>query len=261
MLTSADVIIIGRVLGPVQLGFYVVALNFAGMPLNKMAPIINSVAFPAFALVQGRPADARFYALKALRMMAVLAAPVFFGISATAPEIVDIVFGPQWAGARPLLAALSMAITFRAVLIVIPNYLQGIGDARAGFWCTAAGALILPPAILIGCLFGVQGACYAWLICYPIVFVISAAITARSGGLSVGEILSAPLYPILAGAAMMLGVIAVRSVLPDGLSEPARLACLVAAGAAMFGAAMGLGAPRMLMEFVQLTRPGRSSPA
>ena len=144
MMTAADVLIVGRVLGAVDLGLYAVVLNFAAMPVNKIAPIVNAVAFPAFAMVQGRLADARFYVLKALRLMSVMAVPVFLGIGVTAPEIVDLVFGPKWAAARPLLSILSVALTFRALLILLPNYLQGIGDAKAAFWCTAVGATIFP---------------------------------------------------------------------------------------------------------------------
>ncbi len=123
VVTSADTLILGRSLGSSQLGLYTVAMNFAGMPLSKIAPIINSVAFPAFAMVQHAPAEARFYAMKATRLMATASVPVFFGISAVAPEVVDLVFGHSWGAARPILAVLSLAMPFRAILLVIPNYL------------------------------------------------------------------------------------------------------------------------------------------
>ncbi len=113
---SADVLIISRWLGPTALGVYAVALNFATVPLSKIAPIVNATAFPAFAMVQARPAEARFYALKALRMMATIAVPVFFGVCATAPEVVDLVFGPKWVEAKSVLGVLALATTFRAIL-------------------------------------------------------------------------------------------------------------------------------------------------
>ena len=81
-------------------------LQLACMPLSKIAPIINSVAFPAFALLQSNPVEARFYALKAMRMMAAISVPVFFGISSISQEIVDVVFGPKWALATPMLSIL-----------------------------------------------------------------------------------------------------------------------------------------------------------
>ncbi len=231
---SADVLIISRWLGPTALGVYAVALNFATVPLSKIAPIVNATAFPAFAMVQARPAEARFYALKALRMMATIAVPVFFGVCATAPEVVDLVFGPKWVEAKSVLGVLALATTFRAILIVFPNYLQGIGDSQAGFWCTATGAVIFPPAFVIGCQWGIEGVAYAWLIGYPVVFAINALIASRRAGLDFSALMLAPIRPIVAGVIMIAAVTAVRLVLPDGLPRIGYFAMLVAVGAATY---------------------------
>jgi teichuronic acid exporter len=249
--TSADVIIIGRWLGPVDLGLYTVALNFAGMPLSKVAPIINQVAFPAFALVQADPAEGRYYVMKAMRLMAALAVPVFFGISAVAPEVVDLVFGPHWAGAKPMLAVLALAMSFRAVLLVIPNYLQGIGDARAGFLCTLTGAVLFPPAFIVGCAWGIMGVCWAWLLGYPVMFVVNVMIAARRGRLDFWTLLLTPLRPMLAGAAMLTAVALLRPVLPE--AEPVRAAVLVAVGAAVYLGVMMLAFRPLAMEILALT--------
>jgi len=231
MYISADALIISRWLGPTALGVYAVALNFAAVPLNKIAPIVNLTAFPAFAMVQGRPAEAQFYALKALRMMATIAVPVFFGICATAPEVVDLVFGPKWLQAKSVLGVLALAMTFRAILIMFPNYLQGIGDSQAGFWCTVTGAVIFPPAFVVGCQWGIEGVAYAWLIGYPVVFAINALIASRRGGLDFGALMLAPIRPMVAGVIMMAAVAAVRLVLPAGLPSIGYLALLAAVGA------------------------------
>ena len=255
--TSADTLILGRFFGPAELGLYTVAQNFAVMPLNKIAPVINSVAFPAFALVQRHPADARFYAMKAMRLMATVSVPVFFGISAIAPEIVDLVFGPGWEAAKPILTVLSLAITFRAILIVIPNYLQGIGDARAGFCCTSVGLVLFPPAFLIGCSWGVIGVCYAWLLGYPIMYAINAWIASRHGRLDFKEQLAMPLSPIGAGVVMLAVVYSVRLYLPVEASEIVRTAILVAAGAMTYCSVMFLFFRPLVTEILSLFHVGR----
>ena len=248
--TSADIIIIGRWLGPADLGLYTVALNFAGMPLSKVAPIINQVAFPAFALMQADPAEGRYYVMKAMRLMAALAVPVFFGISAVAPEVVDLVFGPHWAGAEGMLAVLALAMSFRAVLLVMPNYLQGIGDARAGFLCTLTGAVLFPPAFIIGCAWGIMGVCWAWLLGYPVMFAVNTVIAARRGRLDPWALLLTPLRPMLAGAAMLVAVALLRPVLPG--AEAVRAAVLVAAGAMVYLGVMVLAFRPLAMEVMAL---------
>lgn len=252
--TSADALIIGRMLGTADLGRYTVAMNFAGMPLAKMAPIINSVAFPAFAMVQTNPSEARFYATKAMRMAATLAVPVFFGVSAIAPEIVQLVFGPKWLAAEPMLAVLALAVAFRAILLVVPNYLQGIGQARAGFWCTAAGLLLFIPAFYIGCHFGIMGACYAWLIGYPMMYAINVWIAARWGGLDARELLMIPVAPMLAGGVMIGAITLLRPIVAFESFEIARVVSLIVAGAVVYTAVLGLAFRPLLTEILSLVR-------
>jgi O-antigen/teichoic acid export membrane protein len=249
---SADVLIISRWLGPTALGVYAVALNFATVPLNKIAPIVNLTAFPAFAMVQGRPAEAQFYALKAVRMMATIAVPVFFGICATAPEVIDLVFGPKWVATKSVLGVLALATTFRAILIIFPNYLQGIGDSQAGFWCTATGAVIFPPAFVIGCQWGIEGVAYAWLIGYPVVFAINALIASRRGGLDFRALMLAPVRPMVAGLIMLAAIAAVRLVLPDGLPRIGYFAVLVAVGVATYCAVLFSLFRNLAMEMLRV---------
>ena len=235
---SADVVVISRYLSPAALGVYVVALNFVGAPLNKIAPIINQTAFPAFAMLQQRREQAQFYALKALRIMAAIAVPVFFGICATAPEVVDLVFGPKWAEAKSVLPILSLAIVFRAMLLIFPNYLQGIGDSRAGFWCTASGVLIFPPLFVLGCQWGLQGVACAWVVGYPLFFLVHALIASRRGGLQLKAVLMAPIRPVVAGIIMLAAVAATRLLLPSNLTAMSELGIFTIVGATTYCAVL-----------------------
>jgi O-antigen/teichoic acid export membrane protein len=195
--------------------------------------------------------------MKAMRLMAIVAVPVFFGISAIAPEIVSLIFGPQWHAAEPILAVLSLAMTFRAILLVIPNFLQGIGNARAGFWCTATGALLFPPAFLIGCHWGALGICYAWLLVYPVMFIMNAVLASRHGGLDFSQLLAIPLKPIAAGIAMLVAVAAARALLPNQ-SNIFGLGILVPIGAATYAAVMVLVFRPLALEVVSLVLSRRS---
>ena len=237
--TSIDVLIVGHFLGTATAGVYAVALNFAMMPLSKIAPVLNSTAFPAFALLQARPAEARYYLIKAIRLMALAAFPVFFGVHAVAPEVVEIVFGPNWVEAKPVLAVLALASAFRAIQLPFPNYLQGTGRSRESFWCMLAGLVLIAPALAIGCSYGVIGAGVAWLVVAVLGFVLSAAIAAHWGDVVLRELLVAPLKPLLAGLAMLAVVLPLGEVLvlpewPGVWASVARLAVLAAVGGAVF---------------------------
>jgi teichuronic acid exporter len=229
--TSADIIVISHWLGPTATGVYAVAMNFVTLPVNRFLPIINSIAFPAFAQIQEQRVDAHFYAVKALRLLATVSVPIFFGLCATAPEAVAVLLGPKWIIATPTFGVLALATTFRAILFMFPNYLLGIGDARASFWCAVTGVFVFPPAFVIGCQWGIEGVAYSWLIGYPAVFVINSFIASRRGGLDFSAVIAAPVGPMIAGAIMIAAVAAARVALPGGLPPVGSLGILIAVGA------------------------------
>jgi O-antigen/teichoic acid export membrane protein len=147
---------------------------------------------------------------------------------------------------------LAVAFAFRAILLVIPNFLQGIGDSRAGFWCTATGAIIFPPAFLIGCQWGVVGVAGAWLIGYPVMYAVNMVIASRRGRLDIRSLAFAPLQPVIAGCIMMAVVTTVRTILPGTLPEPLVLAILVTAGAVTYGGALFILFRSLAAEMVRM---------
>lgn len=256
---SIDVLIVVHFLGTAAGGIYAVALNFAMMPLSKIAPVLNSTAFPAFALLQSRPAEARYYLVKAIRLMALASFPVFFGVYAVAPEVVDIVFGPQWGEAKPVLAVLALASAFRAIQVPFPNYLQGTGRSGASFLCMLVGLVLLVPALAIGSAHGVMGAGVAWLVVAILGFVLSAMIAARWGDVVLRELLAAPVKPLLAALVMLavvlpLGHVLVLPDLPGIWPSVARLGVLGMVGAAVFAAVVFLGFRALRDEALALVR-------
>ena len=252
--TSIDVLIIGRLLGPSAVGLYSVALNFAMMPLSKTAPIINATAFPAFALAHERPADARYYLLKSMRLMALVAVPVFFGLAAVAPEVVALVFGPRWSEAVPVLAILSLAAVMRAIPVPVATFLQGIGDSAGSFWCSAVGIVLLVPAMMIGCQWGVEGAALAWCVVAPVHYVIVVVIVARRGRMAMGALMAVPVLPVVAGLVMLAVLMLARWASVELSSTLARLVLLVAVGVASYAAAVALLMPGAVAELRALLR-------
>lgn len=257
--TSIDVLVVGYFLGTATAGVYAVALNFALMPLSKIAPVLNSTAFPAFALLQTRPVEARYYLIKAIRLIGLVAFPVFFGVYAVAPEVVEIVFGPKWVEAKPVLAVLALATAFRAIQLPIPNYLQGTGRSRESFLIAVANLGLLAPALAIGCSYGVIGAGLAWLVVAVLGFVLSAAIAARWGDVVLRELLVAPLKPLLAGLAMLAVVLPLGEVLvlpdwPGVWAAVVRLGVLAAVGAGVFALVLMLGFRDLRDEALALVR-------
>src|SRR4030095_11317112 len=94
--TQIDVVIAGRWLGKELVGFYTVAMHVASLPNQRIAAIINQVAFPAFASIQHDVKAVGRHLLLGVRVLSFIAFPVLWGISSVAPEIVTVVLGAKW---------------------------------------------------------------------------------------------------------------------------------------------------------------------
>ena len=64
--SNADAMIIGKILGNIFLGYYVMAYNLSRIPIDKITAIINQVAFPVFSKLQDDEENLQRYFLKIL---------------------------------------------------------------------------------------------------------------------------------------------------------------------------------------------------
>ena len=233
--TNVDVFLIGKMLGQHSLGIYSIALYVARLPLDKLAPVIKPVAFPAFSAIQDDAYQAVRYLCKANEILALIGFPVFFGISATAPELVDLLLGPSWRTAAEPLRLLALAMSLRLIGLVIPSFLQGMGNARASLANTVFATFLFSAAFVIGCNWGVVGVCVAWLVATPIHFLNLVRRVNEVADVSL-EVLLEPLLRPLAGSAIMYALVtATRALLPEQFPLSATLAVLVCTGVLCYG--------------------------
>src|SRR6185503_5412807 len=97
--TNVDVAIAGRVLGSAAVGVYSTALSLAAIPLDKVMTIVNEISLSAFSRIQDDRDRVRRGMLRALESVSLLGFPVFLGMAAVAPEMIDLLLGAKWAAA------------------------------------------------------------------------------------------------------------------------------------------------------------------
>ena len=211
---NSDVFIIGKLLGTETLGIYSVARTVAALPVEKLAGVVKPIAFPAFAQVQDDRSESLYYLQKAMRLLGFLCFPVFFGMAATAPQIVSIVLGPKWAAATLPLAILAVAMALRPVGILIPSFLQGIGEIVASFKNTLFAAILFPVAFAIGSRWGLVGVCVAYLVAYPIQLLVLLRRVAIVAQVTILDLITPLLSPLAGSLLMYAGVRAVDVWLP-----------------------------------------------
>lgn len=239
--SQADVVVLGRFLGPELLGVYSVAKRLASMPLDRLGGIVNEVGFSAYSSAHRDGLSVPEYYCKAARLASFFTFPLFFGMAAIAPEAIPVVLGEKWSPAVLPFQLLALVMPLRQLNVINTPALMGIGRPDVNVVNLLIALVIMVPAFLIGVQWGVIGVCLAWVIAYPVYFAImlwrSLAVLQVSARSYLGAILPSALT-----AAVMVGCVEVsRRLLDDWLIQPVLLlAALAVVGFIGYFAAAGL---------------------
>ena len=237
--SQIDVIICARLLGNEILGFYSVGVQLASLPSQKIAGLINQVAFPTFSRMQHNVRNVSENVLLGIRLLSFFAFPVLWGVSSIAPEVVEVILGAKWMQAVVPLQVLALIIPLRTIASFVAIAAQAMGRSDIVLRNTIWAAMAAPPMLFVGAYTGgLIGLCLAWLVLSPLLFLFNIKRYASGIGLRAGEIFTAMMPASVAGLAMYGAVVAVRYVLFDsGYGGATRMGVLIASGALVYCAA------------------------
>lgn len=251
--SQADVFIGGRVLEPHLLGLYAEALFLTQIFVSRFVPPLNDVAFPIYARMQGDRERVAAAVCKAIKLVLLVACPLYLGMAITAEPLVLTLFGEKWREMAPLVRLLALAMPFLTLQVMFPPMCNAMGRPGLGARIAAVGALIMPAGFLIGIAYGATGLAWAWLAGYP----LFAVATVRMAGGLVDLKLSALIAAIVPGASaalLMAAVVLGLDLMLPPMAAPIELLLLAATGAAVYGALLLLLSRDTVRELIALLR-------
>lgn len=156
---NVDYIIVGRLLGAVPLGLYMLAFNMSGWPQNVFSTVIRSVTVPVFARMREDGRDMPKEFVSALRLVARLTLPVCLFLGALSHPLIVVVYGEKWAAASHALVGLAILAAGRTIMELFSDFLVSMERTRTLFvmqivWFVPLVAALL---LLVGQL-GITGA-------------------------------------------------------------------------------------------------------
>jgi O-antigen/teichoic acid export membrane protein len=236
---QVDVVVLGKISGPVLLGFYSMAKQLASLPLEKITVVANQLALPIMAGFQADRAMMRASFLRGLRLVACLTVPLSLGLALVADDFVWVVLGEKWVAMVPPLRVLCVLGLIRSVDTLLPPVLLARYRAGALFWWTTALLLIMPFAFWAGAVWmGPVGVALAWVVVYPIMMAWMAREGLRE--LATGwKIIRDQLRQVMRATLIMVGVVMIVGWAIPGSDFFDRLVRLVLAstsGAAIYAA-------------------------
>ncbi|MBA4048562.1 MAG: lipopolysaccharide biosynthesis protein, partial [Sphingomonas sp.] len=193
------------------------------------------------------------------RMIMVLALPFYIGLAVTAEPIVLTMMGPKWAEAAPIVQLLALAMPFMTLQVLLSPVCDAIGRPEISVRNGAAGAVILTTAYLLGAQWGATGLGWAWVIGYPVFLGVGLWRILPVIGVQASVLMRALTPPMFAALGMGGAVSLIAQALPP-MAPAARLAILVASGAAIYLGWLALFARGMVGELNRTIR-GRAQPA
>ncbi|HKX80187.1 MAG TPA: lipopolysaccharide biosynthesis protein [Novosphingobium sp.] len=251
IVTQSDVFVAGRSLSAHQLGLYAEALFLTMIVATKFVPPLNEVAFPAYARIQDDLPMLSASFLKAARIIMLVTVPLYFGLAAVAGPAVEVIFGPKWAGMAPLVTVLSLAMPAHTLHILFAPALNAIGHPWINMRSSAAGAVVMPLAFLVGTQWGPIGLAWAWVIAFPVIPAFTFIQAHRKLGVSALQVLCAVAPGVTASAVMAVPVWMIGRGLTH-LPAWSALAIQVALGGFVYAAILFLFSRKTLLELVDL---------
>lgn len=147
-------ILIGRMLDLASLGYYSMANRVMLFPLQTIAWRVGNVMLPSYSRIQHDLAYVRSAYAKTLRFLTVFTFPIMAGFVCSAPEIVNVIVGPQWGRAIPLIQVLSLAGLIQIPATTAGALMLSQGRSALLFKWTLFATLVTCVTIYAGLRFG-----------------------------------------------------------------------------------------------------------
>jgi PST family polysaccharide transporter len=209
---NIDYVVIGAVLGPLSLGFYLLAFNLSAWPVNMFSTPARRISLPLFARLHNGETDVSSAFVPVFVMLMLVTLPACLMLAVFAEPIVRTVYGDQWAPSAGVLPWLTVLAVARVLGELVYDFMVALGSARTNLvvqtvWF-AALLVALPVAVHVD---GIRGVAIAHAGVVLLVVLPAYAIALRRAGVSLRAVavrIARPVVGAIGAAAAGTTVIA-----------------------------------------------------
>lgn len=244
-LVNVDFVVVGRMLGPSELGLYLLAFNLSTWPMTLVSSVVRRVTTPLFAQLHQRGDGPEGFRRAVFLVMApgVLLCTL---LAVYADGIVQFVYGDKWQAASVAVPALAILSLGRMLVELVYDYLVAVGRTIGNTWLHAMWLVVLVPALVLGAaLDGIRGVSIGHAAVALIVVVPGAAFLLRRAGLHVRAVFGALYLAGLGALGVIASALVLTALIPNGFLL---LATGGIVGTALYAAIVGPRFRRILRE-------------
>ncbi len=204
---KADDLAVGKFLGVGPLGIYTIAYELSNLTATELVAPITHALFPGYSKVASEPVALKWYYLRTVSVMALIAFPVAGGIALVADDLVKVVLGEKWIAAVPVIHVLAANGAIAATFAPNGSVQMALGRPRVNATFQAVRAVLLVMMLLLLVpTYGLMAAAWAQFAVTWIIVPASTYVVAKELQLSKHDIRRAIWRPALASAFMGIAV-------------------------------------------------------
>jgi O-antigen/teichoic acid export membrane protein len=242
-------LLIGRFLGPASVGTYVLATNVILVPFSRIAGPLQQVFFPAFSRMnedRERMADVW---IRASRLVGAISIPSLVGLVIVAPDFVDVVLGPRWSSATPVIQILAWVGLIQSLQTLSGEVLLALNRAGTLLRFTMLWFVGNVVAFTVGLQWGILGVATAYALATVLIEPVRTYATTRALGIPQWRFIGAFSSVAQATTLMAIAVLGARVLFVEaGLPSAVRLVLLAVVGVGVYAAACLWRAPDVIFE-------------
>jgi O-antigen/teichoic acid export membrane protein len=166
---NTDNLIVGKNFGINDLGVYNRAYTLLTLPLALITGLFGTVLYPSLKKLKKEGGDVNAEYMFVLKVIGILVFPIACVLLLFPEQLVQILWGPAWAGVAQYLPYFGMLILTQPLLSTIGNFLVLQGKDKTLMYSGWITSLFIVGSILLGALFSMMAMVQAYSLCFLVI--------------------------------------------------------------------------------------------
>lgn len=197
---SIDKILLGKLLGVSQLGYYQIASRFGFELPSEIKSVVSQVMFPTFSRIKNSKDRLKSGFMNVLTVTLIVSIPFCAFLFVNTNNIVLVLLGDKWMEAVPAMKILVVAGFFQITHSIINPLFKGFGRPKYEFYISLIqSALAIGLIIVLTYRYGIIGTAYSMLLALSLPLFASWFFLKKIFDIKFSEIMVSAFYPTILG--------------------------------------------------------------
>jgi PST family polysaccharide transporter len=261
---NVDNLLVGAVLGPTELGLYVVGYRILTATQTVLVQVTRKMTFPIFSRLQDDRDRMRRAYNRMTRAAASVILPGYLALAVVAPELIVVLFGDKWERSGPVAAILLLIGPVVAVQALSFALLNAVGRPDISFRFRVLLTAVTVGAFVLAVPYGIEAMATAYVVPAYLLLPLNLRWVQRHASIDIGEYL-ANMRGVAAATVLMVASMLIGRYLLSDSAPAVVLLTLLAVGGIVFLGSLWLLDRDVIRDVLRIVRQatplGRRRPA